>query len=65
MPSTFSNTSNVFMFSSGRLNMSGFTIVLKKNVGNGYNLIYISGGGSVILNSMTISGGSSKWEYIM
>ena len=61
VPSTFSNTSNVFMFSSGRLNMSGFTIVLKKNVGNGYNLIYISGGGSVILNSMTISGGSSKY----
>ena len=59
--SSFSDTSSVFMISSGRLNMSGFTIVLKKTVWNGYNLIYVSSTGSVILHSMTISGGSSKY----
>ena len=41
--------------------MSGFTIVLKKSIGSGCNVISISGGGSVILKSMTINGGSSRY----
>ena len=61
VPSSFSSSSNVFEISSGTLNMSGFTIVLKRKVGSGCKLIYISGGGSVILYSMNISGGSSKY----
>ena len=59
VPSSFSSTSSVFMISSGILNMSGFTIVLRKNIGSGCNVISISGGGSVILNSMNINGGTS------
>ena len=43
------------------LNMSGFTIVLKKSIGNGCSVVHISGGGSVILNSMNISGGSMNY----
>ena len=61
VPSAFSSTSNVFEITSGILNMSGFSIVLKKSVGSGCSLVFISGGGSVILESMTINGGSSRY----
>ena len=57
VPSPFSSTSGVFVMSSGVLDMSAFSIVLQKNIGNGCNLIYISGGGSIILNSMIANGG--------
>ena len=61
VPSSFSSTSSVFMISSGRLSMSGFTIVLKKNIGTRWSFVYIRGGGSVILNSMSMNGGSLNY----
>ena len=61
VPSTFSSTSNVFEISNGILNMSVFVIEMKKNLGSGCHLIYINGGGSVIMSSMKIRGGSRNY----
>ena len=61
VPSSFSSTSSVFSISNGILNMNGFVIEMKKTIGSGCSFVYVNGGGSVILNSMSISGGSSSY----
>ena len=39
----FSDTSSIFMISSGKLNWIGFTIVLKKNIETVCSVAYLSG----------------------
>ena len=59
VPNAFSSSSSVFLLSSGILNTTGFTVELKKNLGSGCSIVCITSGGSVILNSMILTGGSS------